>query len=185
MRTRLEKLLQRFNNWIGGADREEDDEVQPFGGKGWTCPRCGKVMHEGCREDHEESHEEEEAKHEEGRTSVSTSEGSVRGELVDDYDADWLEDEEENDLVIQEASGGQGTGRSEHLTRLYHRIEEILDEEGEVRVTQSTHIGSIRGGDIMDRARKAVRRQDGADLDDYVFVNHMTAKWPKKIVRDK
>jgi len=86
-------------------------------------------------------------------------------DYVDDYDLDRPEEEDQR-IELQEATGGQG-GRAQKR-RVYHGvITDRIEEEGELVIKSTTHIGSTRGFDIIRKFKQAVRRIPNDSLDNY------------------
>jgi len=80
-------------------------------------------------------------------------------DLVDDYDADWLTDETDDSIELQEASGGHQL-RSKKLEKRWQAVLRQLREKGKVRVSKSDHVGKVRGNDIVQHFERDIKRMD-------------------------
>lgn len=152
---------KRVGDRVGFWEYEKPDEdTSRFGEKEWQCPECGKVMHEGVKEPHQESHEPEIDERVEDANSKTHFESDSRGDLVDDYDPDWLEDEEkESGIEIQEATGKSNVKKKQLREKWSPFIEE-LQESGKVVVTRHQHHGGLRGAHIVQRMKRDFKRLD-------------------------
>lgn len=80
-------------------------------------------------------------------------------DLVDDYDADWLRDETDDSIELQEASGGHEL-RSKKLQKRWQPVIKALRQRGEFVITRQTHVGKLRGGHIKQRFLSDLKRMD-------------------------
>ena len=80
-------------------------------------------------------------------------------DLVDEYDADWLTDETDDSIELQEPSGGHEL-RSKKLRKRWQPILKELRASGKVKVSKSDHVGKVRGNDIVQHFERDVKRMD-------------------------
>jgi len=165
---RVSTLLHRYSvspkAWVNHLrfweDEKEDEEHPRFGNKGWQCPECQKWMHQGVKEDHEASHEPDPEEEIEDANTRSTFETESRGDLVDDYNAEWLEEkDEENKIEIQEVDDNQGL-KEEQLRKRWEGVIKQLREKGEFVVTKNDYHGTARGADIVRDMKQDFKRLD-------------------------
>lgn len=105
-------------------------------------------------------------KEEETDSHMSHTDDFSVSDYVDDYEIDWDRDDQEEDIVLQEATGGQG-GRAQKLRVYYDVIREKLEDQEELVIERSTHIGSTRGFHIVRKFKQAVRRIPNDSLENY------------------
>lgn len=128
--------INRVGDRVGFWEYEKPDEEHPrFGEKGWQCPECEKWMHQGVKESHQDSHREEIDEDTEDANTKSNYETETqsqsRGDLVDDYNPDWLKDEEESGIEIQEATGGQNqVVKQKRYRKKWRQVLDELEENG-------------------------------------------------------
>lgn len=105
-------------------------------------------------------------KEEETTGNISSGDDFSVSDYVDDYEITWDQEEDDQGIELQEATGGQG-GRAQRL-KVYHGvILEKVESQGGLRITSKTHIGSVRGYHIVEKFKQAVRRVEGDSLDNY------------------
>lgn len=122
------------------------------------CSECGRLMEEKDLEEHAAAQHQET---EETRT-ISADTFVSRGDLVDDYHPDWLQEDDERDDILdqlQEPTGGQQLD-PEQLESRWEKIIRILRERGEIEVQDSQHVGSLRGKDVVRAFSRDVKRMD-------------------------
>ena len=144
-----EKIIQKFADLLFKEDEEERKKHWM-----WTCPTCGKKMHESCAQEHVLSHVIDRKKEEKGREGEP--EKSVKGEILDDYDLDREEDEEELEIDEPESKGVERNWN--WFFSRWKPVISCLDLNGEYLFHRHTHIGSVRGNDIVREFRKDLRR---------------------------
>jgi len=168
---RLEKLERKVKDWlarrVGATRRPEIDERI-------RCPEpsCSRVMlYRDIFEHFFAAHIFPEYPYQVDGKEEETTGNNTHGtdfsvsDYVDDYDLDRPEEEDQG-IELQEATGGQG-GRAQKL-RVYHGvITDRIEEEGELVIKSTTHIGSTRGFDIIRKFKQAVRRIPNDSLDNY------------------
>lgn len=148
----------------------------------WKCFVCGKTMHRGIKSDHLRSHHPEEDDSENRNVSQSSESFVSRGDLVDDYEIDWDTDEEDQGIELQEPTGRKSV--DPERCAVYCRVTRVLDSQhGQYSIRDKTHIGSYRGGHILQRFKSLVRRHPEDELDNYRIENDGNGKYPIVIER--
>lgn len=144
---------------------EEEQEVD------WMvrepCPSCGDVMFLRDIPQHwVMSHGQDVDKYKSEVMDTSDSvthtnaEDKVRmRDLVDEYDADWLTEETDDSIELQEASGGHKL-RSKKLCKRWQPVIKQLKERGKVKVSKSDHFGKVRGNRVVDEFERDIKRMD-------------------------
>lgn len=166
--SKIEHHIRRLWAWVKkGTDHYletggEEETVEPhqFGDAGWQCPKCSKWMHEGVKEDHQKSHEEDKSEDiSENRSALHETENKVSiSDYVDDYEIDWIEEEEE-EIEIQEVNDNRGL-KKEKLRKRWQPVIDELKRSGEVTFEREDHYRAWRGKNIAQEFRKAVKRID-------------------------
>lgn len=168
-----EKLEDFFSS---EEESDEDDRIYcSFCGQGPMARVEDKLEHEEAQ--HIDS-EDEESTEESNQTTVTTEPRSVRGELVDDYEIDWVDEDEDDGIEIQEASGSSNSTKFEHLKIYYREIVSELENSGRMTIKKNTHIGKARGFNLKRNFVKAVRRHPDDSLENYDFVRDKKGSYP-------
>jgi len=116
-------------------------------------------MHIGVKDEHLKSHEEK-TKKKSDTSSTIFSENKVRkSDLLDDYEIDWEEEEEESGIEIQEATG-KSKIKKDKIRRKWRPFLQELRQTGEVVVTRHQHHGGLRGAHIVQRMKSDLKRLD-------------------------
>lgn len=148
---RVVKHVSGFFGMFSGSEEEG-------GGWRWRCPNCGKVMHESVAHQHVLSHQEEEEEEEDG--SVFVEKGSVKGELLDDYELDREKEEKEESILNKELSSKDRDLERVRLKAFWAEELFELERRGKVSWGKNEHKGSLRGADIMLKFLQDFKRLD-------------------------
>lgn len=183
----LRNALERVRSVEIGSNRvsttESSGNRQGVRRRFATCDTCGRVMEAKDLPEHVSAQHTPERDTSEYRRP-HPDQGSVRGELIEDYNPDWLEDEsdEGEEVVLQEATGGEDPMRG--YRPVYERVTRAIKERGRLNVTSETHVGQVRGGHVVRVFREAVRRHPNDDLENYGFDGWGSGDYPVKISRE-
>lgn len=168
---------EKVEDLFDSEEESEDDE-------GIYCSFCGQGPMERVEDklEHEEAQhidsEDDESDEEDDRSCVMTEPSSVRGELVDDYEIDWDQDDEDDGIEIQEATGSSNSTKFEHLKTYYMRVVEEIEKSGKIVIKKNTHIGKARGFNIKRKFKSAVKRHPDDSLENYEFVRDKKGSYP-------
>jgi len=165
------------------------EEVGIYSEAGWKCSFCGSgpmqkkypdlyrhIFKEHYRVTEEESKEEQGAGAEEIHNSVRMR------DLLDEYSLERPEESTE-EVELQDPEGGEDS-RLNHLKRYYLVIQEEVEKADKFVIRRETHIGSIRGGHILQKFRSAVRRIPDDSLSNWEIENEGTGEYPIVITRN-
>lgn len=154
------RVIDGVDTLAGRSSPESDEEPSRFGEKEFQCPVCGKVMHEGCKDDHLESHKPDQKEEDsENQNSIRNSETKVRKrDLLDDYELERNE-EKESGIEIQEVDDNRGL-KQEQLRKKWNPIIEELKRRGKVEFTKNDYYGTARGAAIVRDFKKATKRME-------------------------
>lgn len=159
-------MLRRMQKFVFDLLRgNEDDDVEVM--VLIPCPRCQKQMYLRDVPEHwvmshgqdVESYKNEVLDKSASVTHTKSGNDVRLRDLVDEYDADWLRDESDDGLELQDASGGHEL-RAKKLRKRWQNIISRLRSKGFVKIKESDHVGSLRGNDIVTHFKRDFKRMD-------------------------
>jgi len=158
-------MVYNYRDWLVCCDG--DSESGSVEGSRWRCPRCGKGMHVGVKDEHLDSHRDDGRGVTGGtKTGGRRDSGVSRGDLVDEYDPEWLDNDTGDDEIdVQLPNGGDTDVSRERLRKKWRPVLNELRTNGEVVIRDEQHVGSLRGKDAVRRFARDVKRVDvGMDV---------------------
>lgn len=177
----LRSIYDRVQQYFQEA--EDDGPIQVLGvlqdsGR-WSCRFCSRNKFQKKYPDlfrhvwseHYWVTEEDDAKNESSSGETLHDDFSV-GDFVDDYSLPETGSSEEKSksIQLQEPTGGQGF-KQDRIKSRFSEIFDSLEEDGKFVIRRTTHVGALRGGNILLEFKSAVRRLDDWSLDELEIEN--------------
>jgi len=130
-------------------------------------------------EDHKEAQHRDSDKSREQSSVIATENKVSKAELLDgDYEIHWDDDDSgEEGLELQDPDGGiDPKVRERKLRARWQPIIQQLRERGRVVIGQDSHLGQLRGGNIVESFKRDIKRMSlDFDVDiDYRGHDHDT-----------
>lgn len=175
----FQKLRQKALSVFQGSDPVTTGQSKKEG-EAIFCDVCGQ----GPMDQKSHLRDHKEAQHSESDTAreVSRQDYEVsRSDLVDDYEADWLEDDEDDGIELAEPTGGVDQElRQKKLRKKWQPLLIQLRKDGKAVLRQDAHLGSLRGGNITEEFKRDVKRMD---LDFEVKIEYRGHDHDSKVIK--
>lgn len=160
-----EILLNKYMSWRTQEQeaRATSDEI--------VCPECGKGpmqkqndLEEHVKAKHTNSINKKEDSCKETVSSINNDvkkTGEIKKELGIGYDdPEWLDDEEDDEDFPDIQPSSDRVSKAEQVENKWSKLLNKLERNGEVKVHDHSHYGSIRGDDIIECFKSDFKRMD-------------------------
>lgn len=179
--------MTRLPSMVGGRCTDSPEPVRP---ENLTCRRCGQgpmAREEDLKEHidakHRQSPNETDPSDDQRRVPDPHPDVATRGNLVDDYAADWIEDRDTDGGDIELATSERSDIEERKLEKFWGPVLQMLGDGRPVEFGPQDHYAQLRGKNIAQEFRKAATRL-GIDVDVHIQgrTATITAAHPEELI---
>ena len=155
------KFFKKTFQKIKEKYKKRTENNEKIGRNKWKkkCPKCGKTMHKNVLEQHLKYHDQENKKtSEKPRKDIKKqNRKSVKAQYVDNYEIQKQDKEKKETKHVKKEKNKNDHTLQKFKTR-WSEILNYLEMSGLYVFDRNSHVGSVRGNDIIREFRKDLRR---------------------------